>query len=36
METKDLIPRKAGFEDWPVIWRSVWSREETAGGGGTS
>lgn len=32
METKDLILRKAVFEDWPAIWRNVWSRAETADG----
>lgn len=29
VETKDLILRKAVFEDWPAIWRNVWSRAET-------
>ena len=30
IETKDLILRKAQFEDWQDMYRNVWSREETA------
>lgn len=30
METKDLILGKAKFEDWEPMYRSVWSRPETA------
>lgn len=30
METKDLIIKKAEFEDWQALYRNVWSRMETA------
>ena len=30
LETKDLILRKAQYEDWADMYRNVWSREETA------
>lgn len=30
IETKDLILRKAVFEDWRSMYEKVWSREETA------
>ena len=30
METRDLILTKARFEDWEDMYRSVWSRPETA------
>ncbi len=30
METKDLILRKAEFEDWKPMYHNVWSRAETA------
>ena len=30
IETKDLILRKASFEDWRPMYENVWSREETA------
>lgn len=30
LETKDLILRKAEFDDWEPLYRNVWSREETA------
>ena len=30
IETKDLILRKAMFEDWRDMYERVWSREETA------
>ena len=30
IETKDLILRKAVFEDWRDMYENVWSREETA------
>ena len=30
METKDLIIRKAVFEDWEAMYRNVWSRKEAA------
>lgn len=30
IETKDLILRKAVFEDWKAMYENVWSREETA------
>ena len=30
LETKDLILRKAQFEDWVDLYRNVWNREETA------
>lgn len=30
METKDLILRKAVYEDWEPMYRNVWSRQETA------
>ena len=30
METKDLILRKAKFDDWKPMYRNVWSRSETA------
>lgn len=30
IETKDLVLRKALFEDWTDIYRNVWSCEETA------
>ena len=29
-ETKDLILRKAVFEDWESLYRQVWSQPETA------
>ena len=29
-ETKDLLLKKARFEDWEELYRSAWSREETA------
>lgn len=30
METKDIVLRKARFEDWEDLYRNVWSRPETA------
>ena len=30
LETKDLILRKAEFDDWQDMYENVWSREETA------
>ena len=30
METKDLILKKAVYEDWKSIYHNVWSRPETA------
>lgn len=30
MESKDIVLRKAEFEDWKALYRNVWSREETA------
>lgn len=30
IETKDLVLRKARFDDWKDMYRNVWSREETA------
>lgn len=30
LETKDLILKKAAFEDWKAIYHNVWSRPETA------
>lgn len=30
LETKDLILRKAEFDDWEPMYRNVWSRAETA------
>lgn len=30
METKDLILRKAEFDDWKAMYRNVWSHPETA------
>lgn len=30
METKDLILKKAEFDDWKDMYERVWSREETA------
>ena len=30
METKDLIVRKAEFDDWKAMYRNVWSHPETA------
>lgn len=30
METKDLILRKAKFEDWEAMYKNVWSRPEAA------
>ncbi len=30
METKDLLLKKARFEDWEDLYRNAWSREETA------
>lgn len=30
METKDLILRKAKFEDWEAMYENVWSHPETA------
>lgn len=30
IETKDLVLRKAQFEDWKDMYQNVWSREETA------
>ena len=30
IETKDLIIKKAVFEDWPDIYRNVWSHPECA------
>jgi len=30
LETKDLIIKKASFEDWPDIYRNVWSRPDCA------
>ena len=30
LETKDLILRKAEFDDWEPMYRNVWSRPETA------
>lgn len=30
METKDIVLGKAKFEDWPALYRNVWSRPETA------
>ena len=29
-ETKELLLKKARFEDWEELYRNVWSREETA------
>lgn len=30
IETRDLILRKAEFDDWQDMYKNVWSREETA------
>lgn len=30
LKGKDIYLDKAKFEDWPAIWRNVWSRPETA------
>ena len=30
IETKDLILRKAEFEDWAGIYRNAWSRPDCA------
>ena len=30
MDTKDLILRKARFEDWEDLYQNIWSREESA------
>lgn len=30
MESKDIILRKASYEDWKALYQNVWSREETA------
>lgn len=30
IETRDLVLRKAEFDDWRDIYENVWSREETA------
>ncbi len=30
LETDDLLLKKAEFEDWPAIYRNVWSRPEAA------
>ena len=30
LQGKDIYLDKAEFEDWPLLWRSVWSRPETA------
>ena len=30
LETKDLILRKACFDDWKDLYRNIWSREESA------
>ncbi|XCP86219.1 GNAT family N-acetyltransferase [Roseburia hominis] len=30
LETKDLLLKKAEFEDWKAMYRNVWSRPETA------
>lgn len=30
METKDIVLRKAQFDDWKSLYRNVWSRPETA------
>lgn len=30
METKDILLKKAVFEDWEAMYRNVWSHEETA------
>ena len=30
LETKDMILRKACFEDWKDLYRNIWSREESA------
>lgn len=30
LETKDLILRKAQFDDWKDLYRNIWSRKESA------
>lgn len=30
METRELLLRKAEFDDWKAMYRNVWSRPETA------
>lgn len=30
LETKDLILRKARFEDWEDLYQTIWNREESA------
>lgn len=30
LETRDLILRKAGYEDWEPMYHNVWSRPQTA------